>query len=48
MRIINLRIDDKVFEMIEKDKRLNECDNWESYIQMLFNWRKTDKLQEKG
>lgn len=39
MRIINLRVDDKLFKMMEKDKEAHKFANWESYIEWLFNGR---------
>ena len=40
MRIIQLRVDDKLFHMMETDKKLRGKRSWEDYIMELFFGRK--------
>jgi len=36
MRIINLRIDEVMFNKMKRDKELKGIPNWEAYIKLLF------------
>jgi hypothetical protein len=40
MRIINLRLDPKLFRMMEKDKKELNSSSWESYIEEIFGMRR--------
>lgn len=46
MRIIQLRVDDKMFLKIKKDKEKMECDSWEDYITYLFGFDCKDQLNK--
>lgn len=38
MRIIILRVDDKIFKLMKADKERKKAKNWEEYVQeLLFN-----------
>ena len=42
MRIINLRVDGPLFEAMKEDKEARGFTSWETYINWLFQGRKTN------